>query len=237
MANPFAARDVPLVAVPIMASTLAAVQLQADQAMASGADMIEWRVDGLHLALDEMVAAKQLANRIKAGGQQLLVTLRTRAQGGQDDAAYYAQQVQTWCARLKPDAVDVEFGPEAADLMRVLPPVPVVLSWHDFTQTPADAELHQRMQAMAALEPALVKLALMPQTAADVLRILALGEWAQHELSVPFALMGMGNRGRITRVAGRLFGSALTFASAGVSSAPGQMPVAQVQTLLKAFSK
>ncbi|WDF82461.1 type I 3-dehydroquinate dehydratase [Lacticaseibacillus pabuli] len=237
MANPFANRQTPLVAVPIMAATLAEVQAQIVPALSSGADVIEWRVDGLRLGTTELAAAQQLAARIQANGQQLLVTLRTQQQGGLATAQQYGQQVQTWCARLRPDMVDVEFGPVAAAVMATLPPLPVVLSWHDFAGTPADAVLQQRLCDMAALKPALLKLALMPQTAGDVLRILQLSAWAHQHLDVPVALMGMGNLGRITRVAGRLFGTALTFASAGVSSAPGQMPVAEVQRLLQDFGK
>ena len=47
--------------------------------------------------------------------------------------------------------------------------------------------------------------------------------------------MAMGGSGLSTRLAGEIFGSALTFASGKKSSAPGQIPVNELRTVLKFF--
>lgn len=234
MADPFANAETPLIAVPIMARTLVAVTAQVPAALASDCDVVEWRVDGLTLTPGDVTAARALAAEIQAAGKWLLVTLRTVGQGGQAEPADYAGAVRGWADLLQPDGVDVEWGPDAAALTASLP-LPVVLSWHDFVGTPSMADLQARMRDMAVIRPALVKLALMPHTSADVLTICALSEWARTNLPRPHAVMGMGPLGRITRVTGGLFGSRLTFATAGVSSAPGQLPVGQVRELLNLF--
>ena len=43
--------------------------------------------------------------------------------------------------------------------------------------------------------------------------------------SDPIITMAMGELGAVTRTAGALFGNAMTFASAGKASAPGQIDV------------
>ncbi|MNI90534.1 3-dehydroquinate dehydratase [compost metagenome] len=49
----------------------------------------------------------------------------------------------------------------------------------------------------------------------------------------PIITMSMAGKGMISRLAGELFGSALTFGSAKKASAPGQLPVAELRGLLE----
>ena len=48
--------------------------------------------------------------------------------------------------------------------------------------------------------------------------------------------MSMGKLGGVSRVTGRLFGSAMTFGSVGQASAPGQIAVRQLREMMNILS-
>ena len=77
------------------------------------------------------------------------------------------------------------------------------------------------MQAAGADLP---KLAVMPQSRRDVLALLAAtAEMADLHPETPIITMSMGALGGVSRICGEAMGSAMTFACAGKSSAPGQI--------------
>ena len=49
----------------------------------------------------------------------------------------------------------------------------------------------------------------------------------------PVITMSMGAKGVISRVSGLLFGSAVTFAAVGKTSAPGQLEVEEVRKIMR----
>ena len=77
----------------------------------------------------------------------------------------------------------------------------------------------------------------MPETAADVIRLLSATERASRTLSLPLITMAMGSLGAITRIFGGLFGSALTFAAGERSSAPGQLPIGTLRQIFAAVDQ
>ena len=48
----------------------------------------------------------------------------------------------------------------------------------------------------------------------------------------PYITMSMGKLGLVSRISGELTGSAVTFGSASAASAPGQLPVGELRTIL-----
>ena len=109
----------------------------------------------------------------------------------------------------------------------------VVGSNHDFFATPEKAELIRRLCKMQELGADLPKIAVMPQTCADVITLQdATQEMANTYADRPIITMGMGSRGVITRMAGEVFGSAMTFGAVGQVSAPGQIPVEKLQAAM-----
>ena len=82
-----------------------------------------------------------------------------------------------------------------------------------------------------------VKLAATPHDAVDVARLLNATACAREILSVPLVTMSMGEQGAVTRVAGGVFGSALTFVlvpgpdGSWTPSAPGQLPIESVRAV------
>jgi 3-dehydroquinate dehydratase-1 len=86
---------------------------------------------------------------------------------------------------------------------------------------------------MQELGAHLCKIAVMPKDSGDVLELLQAANDFNKEGDCPFAAISMGPLGKVSRFAGGLFGSALTFASAGRPSAPGQISVEKLRKLLE----
>ncbi len=59
---------------------------------------------------------------------------------------------------------------------------------------------------------------------------------ADHKLEIPVVTMSMGRLGVLSRLAGVLTGSAMTFASVGEASALGQIPIEQMRVFCQLLS-
>ena len=100
----------------------------------------------------------------------------------------------------------------------------VIGSSHDFCGTPGTELMVNSLRAMQLLGADMCKLAVMPQKEADVVKLLEV-TWQMKEWygDRPRITMSMGSLGILSRLSGELFGSAMTFGSAGRASAPGQV--------------
>ena len=111
--------------------------------------------------------------------------------------------------------------------------VAVVISNHEFEQTPDVDVMVRRLQSMRYLGADVPKIAVMPKNNRDVLKLLqATDTFNQWFGDCPIITMSMGKMGVISRLCGETFGSALTFATVGKASAPGQISVDEVETIL-----
>ena len=234
----------PKVILPIVERAEAAILEKAAQFSTLQADCVEWRVDYFEGARAPGAVARCLAKmRVILRDKLLLVTIRTKAEGGQValSPAEYRQFLElvldTDCA----DLLDIEFFTAGADLPLLVEQahtagVPVVCSSHDFHKTPPRAELVHRMVAMQQAGADLPKLAVMPQSRTDVLELLAAtAEMADLHPETPVITMSMGALGAVSRLAGEAFGSAMTFANPGQASAPGQVSLNIVNEVLDAL--
>lgn len=111
--------------------------------------------------------------------------------------------------------------------------VTVIGSYHDFEKTPPAEEITRRLTVMRGLGADIPKMAVMPQKQEDVLQLLE-ATWEARQIldPTPLITMSMGSMGRISRIAGESFGSAVTFGSMGSSSAPGQIEAEQLKQVL-----
>ena len=234
----------PKVILPIVERAEAAILEKAAQFSTLQADCVEWRVDHFDDARTPGAVARCLAKlRVALKDKLLLVTIRTKAEGGQAalSPAEYRQFLElvldTDCA----DRLDIECFTAGADLPLLVEQahtagVPVVCSSHDFAKTPPRAELVSRMVQMQQAGADLPKLAVMPRCRSDVLELLAAtAEMADHHPETPVITMSMGALGAVSRLAGETFGSAMTFANPGQASAPGQVPLEVVNQVLDAL--
>lgn len=180
-----------------------------------------------------------------AGGAPVLLTVRTAAEGGGaglDDGAYSGllhrliEGLADLEAARRPAALDVEQarGGTAELVARAHGAgLDAVVSHHDLRTTPADEAMLARLRAMADAGADITKLAVTPRGPRDVARLLGVTARASEELDVAVATMSMGPLGAVSRLSGAVFGSALTFATAGgAPSAPGQLPIDRVRAVL-----
>lgn len=234
----------PKTILPIVEGTEAAILEKAAQFSTLPADCVEWRADWFQDCRDPAAVARCLQRlRVALGSKLLLVTFRTKTEGGEqalshpEYLAFLSLILDTDCA----DLLDIEFFTAGADLPKLVEQahsagVAVVCSSHDFHKTPPRAELVHRMVAMQQAGADLPKVAVMPQSRTDVLELLAAtAEMAEHHPETPVITMSMGTLGAVSRLAGEAFGSAMTFANLGQASAPGQVPLDIVNEVLDAL--
>jgi 3-dehydroquinate dehydratase type I len=138
-------------------------------------------------------------------------------------------------------ALDVEFATDAAwrrELFAGRGQTRLILSWHDFSGTPEDAELEQTFAAMLSQEADILKLVTQARTPEDNLRLLALIPRARAAGKEIIAFC-MGPLGKWSRVATVFLGGFLTFApfNPQQASAPGQITVAEFRRLWRMLRK
>ena len=104
----------------------------------------------------------------------------------------------------------------------------VIGSYHDFDGTPDGLE--ELLEAVCRTPAAFAKVATMVRSWSDNRRLLAL---LDRQWSKPVIVVGMGEVGEMTRVVGPSRGSALTYASAGQASAPGQRELNEIENTFR----
>lgn len=205
-------------------------------------DLVEWRVDFLEDCCSwEKVykALEQIRDRLK--DKVLLFTFRTKPEGGESEITpeAYANLCLAVAGSGLVDLVDVEYHLGEAfvrDLTVKLreKKAGVIGSCHDFKKTPARDEIVDIMCRMQRLGVDITKMAVMPQSRDDVVTLLqASVDMEERCADRPFITMSMGRLGALSRLAGSLTGSALTFATAGRASAPGQMNAEGIRQTLE----
>lgn len=236
----------PAICAPLVARTRQALLAECAAVAAKRPDLIEWRVDFFE-AIADVAAVVETAKQLKqaAGGLPILFTRRSQREGGERIAIGESQVVAMYrevCGCGAVDLVDFEMDNAPGDVQAVRAMaraggLPLVLSFHDFSATPAADALVRRFEQAQALGAAVAKIAVMPQSMDDVLVLLSATSRASRALAIPIVSMAMGSLGAVTRAGGWLFGSSMTFAIGASSSAPGQMPVEDVRMAIEALRR
>lgn len=232
----------PALCTPLVGGTVDDLRAEVAALPADVVDVVELRVDFLQDVGEDAVRAAIAAVRgTLADTIPILFTFRSRREGGQRDItpAAYEQLLRVAVTTGEIDAVDVEMFTEPATLGRIVADahragVAVVMSSHDFGATPPRSEIIARLRAQQQAGADVVKIAVMPRDARDVLTLLdATVEYSSDPHARPAITMSMGSLGVVSRLAGETFGSCLTFGSVGVASAPGQVDAADLRRVLE----
>ena len=233
---------VPKVIVPIVANTAEGIIAKGRELTAYTMDVVEWRVDFFDEVFDiprTVETGKQLKEAL--GDTPILFTFRTKKEGGEKEISpeVYTALNKAMAESGAVDAVDVEIF-SGDDVVREnianihAAGRAVVGSNHDFFKTPDKDELVRRLQKMQDMGADIPKIAVMPQSVADVVTLqAATDEFAHGIADRPIITMSMGPMGVITRIAGEVFGSSMTFGAVGQVSAPGQIPVERLEDWLR----
>lgn len=232
---------VPKICVPIVGKTkeeiLAAARSLEDVAL----DVVEWRVDWFEGVFDfEKVEDVLKELRAVLGETPILMTFRTSKEGGEksiepeDYAKLNIKAAQTGYV----DFIDVEIFTGDAIVTKIIDGahaagVKVIASNHDFHKTPEKSDIIYRLRKMQDMNADIPKIAVMPQNKKDVLTLLsATEEMTSLYADRPIITMSMAGTGVISRLCGEVFGSSMTFGAARKASAPGQMGVKELETIL-----
>ena len=231
----------PKIIVPIVGKTKDEIITEAKTFDSIPVDVVEWRADWFEGVFDFAQVKDVLTDlREVLGTTPILMTFRTSKEGGEkaiDDKAYAELNLNAAKSGLV-DLIDVEIFTGDAVVREIIDGahaagVKVVASNHDFHKTPAKSDIIYRLRKMQDMGADIPKIAVMPQNKRDVLTLLAATEEMVTDYADrPVITMSMAGTGVISRLCGEVFGSSMTFGAAGKASAPGQMGVNDLNTVL-----
>lgn len=239
--NTVIGEGMPKICVPIVGVTKEAILEEARAITKLPADVVEWRIDWFESVFEFDKLEDVLKDlREVLGDMPILMTFRTSKEGGEkaiEDDIYADINIKAAQTGLV-DMVDVEVFTGDEIVKRIIEGahaagVKVVASNHDFDKTPDKDDIIGRLRKMQELDADIPKIAVMPNSKKDVLTLLAATEeMAAEYADRPIITMSMAGTGVISRLAGEVFGSALTFGAAAKASAPGQMDVNKLRDVL-----
>lgn len=224
----------PLICLPLVAAEKTVLLAQAERLKKLEPDLLEWRIDGYDAAGDIGACLEALAAlKAVAGSIPLIFTCRIDAEGGlrQIPTAARLSLITAAVKTGKVDIVDIELCNEPAFVEQVravaeASSTRLMLSHHDFLQTPGEQIILDRLVEARQRGADIAKVAVMPKDFADVLTLLGATLKARTGvIDGPIVTIAMGSQGLVTRMAGGLFGSDITFAVGECASAPGQIPI------------
>ena len=233
---------IPKICVPVVGITREEIITEAKSFSSIPVDLVEWRVDWFEQVFDlEKVLGLLKELREVLGELPLLMTFRTSKEGGEKSisASDYARLNIEAAKSGYVDLIDVEIFTGDEIVKEIIDAVhnygvKVIASNHDFDKTPDKDDIVGRLRKMQKLGADIPKIAVMPQSAKDVLTLLsATDEMVTKYADRPIITMSMAGTGLISRLCGEVFGSALTFGAAKKASAPGQMEVNDLSTVLQ----
>jgi len=231
----------PKICVPMVGKTVEQLVQEARLLRTIDLDIIEWRVDFFE-EVEKVSKVLVALTEIRAILSEipLVFTFRTAKEGGEKQLRqeeYKALYKAVLAARMV-DIIDLELFTSEEDVKELIElahsqQVYVIVSNHDFQKTPSKDEIISRLRKAQEIGGDLPKIAVMPNSPEDVLTLLgATLEMNEKYADRPIITMSMAGKGMISRLAGEVFGSALTFGAAKKISAPGQLPVAQLRDFL-----
>lgn len=165
---------------------------------------------------------------------RVLFTLRSRQEGGEYEGTE-EERLGTLvrAARCGADWIDVEFSASWQTILNAVECARVVLSYHDFSQTPAS--LLPKVDEMARTGAGILKVATKANRLSDNLTIAAVLDHAASR-RIALCALAMGLRGVPSRILAPAWDSWMTFASlpGGEPTADGQVPADEMVDLFRA---
>jgi 3-dehydroquinate dehydratase-1 len=189
-----------------------------------GLDFAEVRIDAMDVTVDDV---KQIFSR----PSRLVATFMPAGSGARTDKTVDDDtRKELLMAAIEAGAryVDVEIQAEEAykrDIMQKarMHGCKVIISFHDFQATPAKGKLEEIIALCFKEGADIAKIACKVSAVKDNIRLLGLLD--KDEYHGRTVVIGMGKKGRITRITAPLLGSPFTFAShsKGKETAAGQI--------------
>ena len=208
------------ICIPIMATSLEESIIEARKTTEMKCDMLEWRMDCIEgkIRRDSFINAWNEIRKA-AGNRPVIVTLRTKTQGGKKELSVseYNAALRKIISEIKPAYIDIELAGSGSDanvrmlaVMAKKRGIRVIVSYHDlsFTEEARDIELLLcRMKYIGADIP---KVAFTPNSEEDVEKLIR-GASAAHKKIGDLIAISMGELGQKTRKEGDSIGSCINF--------------------------
>ena len=231
----------PVICLPLMAAQSPELLLQAQELVPFCPDLMEWRIDSYDHVENIAACVKTLeALRAIIGEIPLIFTCRIDTEGGvrKISGDHRLNLIQDAIKSALIDIVDIELANDSAFIRTAIDAaarhnVKVIGSFHDFEKTPEESDLLAKLVLAQDLGADIAKAAVMPKDYRDVLVLLSATLKAREKLEIPIVTMAMAQTGAVTRIAGGLFGSDITFAAGKKASAPGQIPIAALRQAME----
>ena len=237
--NVFIGSGKPKICAIVLGETGSEILELAAKANEINCDLIEFRAD--HYAnIRDLEKAKDIAAKVRHTCRKpIIFTCRRKEEGGKQEITieeykkllkmvsecYYAELIDVEASAIGDDPDFVEKLKDNGSY--------VIISKHDFEKTPMFEEIIQDLSNMKDLGADIVKVAYMPNSKRDVLNLInASVNMANMYDFCPIIAISMGHLGTVTRIIGEFMESAITFASITKSSAPGQIPIDGLESVL-----
>ncbi|MBM7837293.1 3-dehydroquinate dehydratase-1 [Alkalihalobacillus xiaoxiensis] len=236
----------PMVCTPLVGKTTEELQVELQKVVLKKPDLIEWRID-FFSAIGETATVIQTGAWIKAhaNGIPILFTRRSIREGGEaielsEEAVCALYEAMMGAGDI--DLIDIELScPEELKTQLLTSAQKTgkqtILSFHHFSETPSEEAIIAKLKEAELTGGDVGKVAVMPHSVADVLTLIQATQKANELLSIPVVTMSMGEVGALSRLIGGACGSAVTFAIGSDSSAPGQIPIEELNQVLNVIDR
>ena len=235
----------PIICVPVTERGFADIISEINKLVQNGVSMIEWRADYFE-ELSDADRVRSLLNNLREVTKDVLflVTVRSKKEGGLADLSY--EEISRLLCQISEahvaDFIDVEYftidKPDECIKTLQTNGALVISSVHDFNETKRADVLEEQLYAMKSADPDMVKLAVYPKNFFDVLTLMEVSKvFSEKNPDTPLISVSMGDTGLLSRIAGELTGSVITFGTEGAASAPGQIPRGDLEKILGLIHK
>ena len=232
----------PLVCLPLVGDTRDKVLQEAEALVNLEPDLLEWRIDGYE-QVEDIVDCLSLLKEMRTiiGDTALIFTCRIDVEGGMSKLDRETR-LNLNSEAIKSgaiDIIDIELCNDRQFINTIKAQtrehgVKLILSYHNFAETASEHFIYAKLVEAQSTGADIAKFAAMPQNHGDVLSLFNATQKARNEaVQIPIVAMSMGPMGAVSRIAGGLFGSDITFGIGMQASAPGQIPIKELRSGLK----
>lgn len=191
-----------------------------------GADIIELRVDLFENKSPDFVL--ECIKKVQGIGLKTILTVRSEKEGG--SKVENRLDIFKACSPLS-HYTDIELSSQ--DILPYVREIvkssckKLIISYHNFELTPPNWILREVLREAKRWSADIVKIAVKANSYEDTARLLCLGKEEEGEK----ILIAMGDYGKVSRVAGFVFGSVITYSFVGSAVAPGQIELKEMVRL------
>lgn len=210
------------IAIPIFQAKKEDVIKVAEDCIEKGADVLEFRIDAL-----DNPNFKDIQEIIEEINFPMIATNRISSEGGSFKGTEEERiDILLKCAPLV-DYVDIELQSDDKYIKQIHDTgVTTIVSYHDFHKTPEINEIMYIVEKEHKLGD-IAKVAFMPNDLDDTLKILTILSHCENTIAI-----SMSDLGSYTRVMASKFDSPITFAAGTDVTAPGQIDIETMKSLL-----